>query len=88
MRNLAWSVRTNHGKKNGAVCRFNALRAPSDKTTIVHSEEKIDEIIANQSKKLNEKVLSYIITISDLSDVKYLEILVDHGLFVFTKFPS
>ena len=31
-------------------------------------------------------MISYIITISDLSDVKYSEILVDLGLFVITKF--
>lgn len=64
--------------KKVAACRFDALRALSDETAIVHSEEKIDEIIANQSKKLCEKVLSYIIIIavSDLSDATYAEILV------------
>ena len=34
-------------KKLGAACRFNALRGPSDKTAIVRSEEKIDEITIN-----------------------------------------
>ena len=55
-------------KKNGVACRFNAPWAPSNKTRIVCSEEKIDKTIVKQSKKLTEKVLSYIVT-SDLSDV-------------------
>ena len=62
-------------KKNGVVFRFNAPWAPSNKTRIVRSEEKIDETIVNQSKKLIEKVLSYIVTISDLSDVTLSQIL-------------
>ena len=48
---------------------------PSDKTRIVYSGEKIDKNIVNQSKKLIEKVFSYIVTISDLSDVMLSEIL-------------
>ena len=48
---------------------------PSDKTRIVRSEEKIDETIVKQSKKLIEKVLSFIVTISDLPDVTLSEIL-------------
>ena len=62
-------------KKKGVVCRFNAPWAPSDKTRIVRSEEKIDETIVRQSKKLIEKVLSYIVTISELSGVTLSEIL-------------
>ena len=57
------------------VCRFNAPWAPSNKTRIIRFEEKIDETIVNQSKKLIEKVLSYIVTISDLSDVTLSQIL-------------
>ena len=48
---------------------------PSDKTRIVYSGEKIDKNIVNQSKKFIEKVFSYIVTISDLSDVMLSEIL-------------
>ena len=73
MRNLIKRVQTHHHittcrKKNGVACRFNAPWAPSNKTRIVCSEEKIDKTIVKQSKKLTEKVLSYIVT-SDLSDV-------------------
>ena len=62
------------------MCRFNAPWAPSNKTKIVRSEEKIDETIVNQSKKLIEKVLSYIVTISDLSDVTLSKILEECGV--------
>lgn len=48
---------------------FNAPWAPSDETTIVHSDEKVDETKVQQSKKLTEKVLFYIITINGMSDV-------------------
>ena len=73
MSNLIKRVQTHHHittcrKKNGVACRFNAPWAPSNKTRIVCSEEKIDKTIVKQSKKLTEKVLSYIVT-SDLSDV-------------------
>ena len=49
-----------------------------DKTRIVWSEEKTDETIIKQSRKLIHKVLSYIVTISDLSDVTLSEILELH----------
>ena len=73
MSNLIKRVQTHHHittcrKKNGVACRFNAPWAPSNKTRIVCSEEKIDKTIVKQSKKLTEKVLSYIVT-SDLSDI-------------------
>ena len=45
------------------------------RTRIVRSEEKINEIIVKQSKKLIEKVCSYMVTISDLSGVKLSKIL-------------
>ena len=48
--------------------KFNALWASSDKTRIV-----------KQRKKLIEKVLSYIVTVSDLSDVTLSEILEEYG---------
>ena len=67
-------------KKKGVVCRFNAPWAPSNKTKIVHFEEKIDKTIVNQSKKLIEKVFSYIVTISDLSDVSLSQILEECGV--------
>ena len=73
MSNLIKRVQTHHHittcrKKNGVACRFNAPWAPSNKTRIVCSEEKTDKTIVKQSKKLTEKVLSYIVT-SDLSDI-------------------
>ena len=73
MSNLIKRGQTHHHittcrKKNGVACRFNAPWAPSIKTRIFCFEEKIDETIVKQSKKLTEKVLSYIVT-SDLSDV-------------------
>ena len=77
--NLVKKVQTHHHtttcrKKNGVACRFNAPWAPSDETRIVGSEEKIDETMVKQSKKLIEKVLCYFAT-SDLSDVTLSEIL-------------
>ena len=47
---LVKKVQTHHHtttcrKKNGVVCRFNAPWEPSDTTTIVCSDEKIDETI-------------------------------------------
>ena len=56
------------------------LLAPSNKTSIVHSEEKIDETIVDQSKKLIEKLLSHVVTISDLSDVTQSQILEECGV--------
>ena len=46
------------------TCRFDAPWAPPDKTRIVRSEKKIDETKVKQSKKLIEKVLSHIVTVS------------------------
>ena len=85
MTNLVKKVQTHHHtttcrKKKSVVCRFNAPWAPSDKTKIVRSEEKIDESIVKQSKKRIDKLLSYIITISDLSDVTLSEILGECGV--------
>ena len=57
MSNMEKKVQTHHhtatcGKKKGVACRFNAPSlAPSNKTRIVRSEEKIDETIVNQRKK-------------------------------------
>lgn len=39
------------------------------------SQGKIDEIIEKQSKKLTEKVLYYIVAVSDMSDATQSEIL-------------
>ena len=41
----------------------------SDETRIVRSEENMNEAKVNQSKKPIDKVLSYIGTINDLSDI-------------------
>ena len=41
----------------------------SDETRIARIARNIDEIIVKQSEKLIEKVLSYIVTISNLSNV-------------------
>ena len=84
MSNLVKRVQTHHHtttcrKKKGVACRFNAPWAPSDKTRIVRSEEEIDETIVKQSKKL-EKVLSYIVKISDLSDVTLSGVLEESGV--------
>ena len=62
------------------MCRFNVPWAPSDKTRTVRSEEKIDENIVKQSRKRIDKVLSYFVTISDLSDVTLSEILEECGV--------
>ena len=72
MSNLFKKVQTHHHTstcKKGVVCRFKAPWAPSSKTRIVHSKEKIGEVTVKQSKKLVDKVLSYTVTISDLSVV-------------------
>ena len=58
MSNLVKRVQSHHNtttcrKKKSVACRFNAPWAPSDKTRIVRSKEKIDETIVNQSEKLN-----------------------------------
>ena len=85
MSKLIKKVQTHHHtttcrKEKGVVCRYNAPWSPSGKTRIVRSHEAIDETIVKQSKKLIDKVLSYIITISDLSDVTVSEILEDYGV--------
>ena len=85
MSNLVKKVQTHHHtttcrKKKGIACRLNAPWPLSNKTRIIRSEEKIDETIVNQSKKLIEKVLSYIVTISDLSDVTLSQILEECGV--------
>ena len=84
MSKLVKKVQTHHKttcrKKKGVLCRFNAPWVPSSKTRIICSEEKIDETIVNQSKKLIEKILSYIVTISDLSDVTLSQILEECGV--------
>ena len=67
-------------RKKKGLCRFNAPWAPSNKTRIVCSEEKIDETIVNQCKNLIEKVLSFNVTISDLSDVTLSKILEECGV--------
>ena len=74
MNNLVKKVQTHHHtttcrKKKSVTCRFNDPWAPTDKTRIVRSEEKIDETIIKQGRKLIDKVHSYIVTASDLSDV-------------------
>ena len=66
--NLVKKLQTHHQtttcrKKKGVVlCRFNTPWAPLNKTRTVHSEEKIDETTVKQSKKLVDKVLSYIVS--------------------------
>ena len=83
--NLVKKVQTHHHtttcrEKKGVACRFDAPWAPSYETRIVCSERKIDETVVNQSIKLIDKVLSYVITISDLSDVTLSEILEECGV--------
>ena len=76
---LTYHHTTPSKKKKGVVCRFNAPWTPLNKTRIVHSEEKIAETIVMQSKKFIDEVRSYIVTISDLSDVRLSEILEECG---------
>ena len=75
---------TSRRKKEGVAYKLNAPWAPSDETRIVHSEETVIEAILNQSKKRVDKVLSYIITISDLSGVTLSEILKECGVTAMT----
>ena len=77
---LVRKVQTHHHtttcrKKKGVTCRFNAPWTPSMETRIVRCEENIDEMKVKSSKKLIEKVLSYIVKIDDLSYVTQSEIL-------------
>ena len=85
MSNLVKKVQTHHHtttcrKKKEVACRLNAPWPLSNKTRIIRSEEKIDETIVNQSKKLIEKVLCYIVTTGDLSDVTLSQILEECGV--------
>ena len=60
--------------------RFNPPLAPSDETRIVHSEENINEAKVKQSKKLIDKVISYIVAINYLFDMTLSEILENSGV--------
>ena len=80
MSNLVKKVQTHYHtttcrKKKCVACRFNAPLAASDKTGIVRSEERFGENIVKQNKKLIDKVLSYIVTISNLFDLTLSEFL-------------
>ena len=57
------------------MCRFNTPWVPLDETRIERSEDNKDEAKVNQRKKLIDKVLSYTLTINDLSDITLSEIL-------------
>ena len=61
-------------------CRFNSLWTPSYETRIIRSEENMDETKTKQSKKLIDKMLSYIFTTNYLSDIALSEILKIMGL--------
>lgn len=61
-------------------CRFNSLWTPSYETRIIRSEENMDETKTNQSKKLIDKMLSYIFTTNYLSDIALLEIFKNNGV--------
>ena len=52
---------------------------PSDETRIMRSQEDMGEAKVKQSKKIIDKVLSYIVTINDLSDITLSEILEKSG---------
>ena len=67
-------------KKKDVTSRINATLAPTDKTRTVRFEEKIDEALVKQSRKLIDKVLSNIVTISDLSDATLSEHLEECGV--------
>ena len=67
-------------EKKGVACRFNAPWALSDKSRIFCSEEKIDKTILKYSKKLIKKVLSFVVTMNDMSDVPLSEILEESGV--------
>ena len=62
------------------MCRFKAPWAPSNEHRIVRSEENMDEAKVNQSEKLIYKVLCYIVTLDDLSDIASSEILEKSGV--------
>lgn len=62
-------------KNKDVASRFNATWVPSDEARIAHSEENMNETKIKQSKKLVDKVNSYIVTINDLSHITVSEIL-------------
>ena len=72
MNKLVRKVQTHH---HTTTCRkkkgFNAPWTPSMETRIVRCEETIDEMKVKSSKKLIEKVLSYIVKLDDLSYMSY-----------------
>ena len=77
---LVRKVQTHHHtttcrQKKRVTCRFNAPWTPSIEHRIVCCEENKDEMKVKSSKKLIEKVLSYIVKIDDLSYVTQSEIL-------------
>ena len=61
-------------------CRFNSLWTPSYETRIIRSEENMDETKTKQSKKLIDKMLSYISTTNYLSDIALSEIFKNNGV--------
>ena len=61
-------------------CRFNSLWTPSYETRIIRSEENMDETKTKQSKKLIDKMLSYIFTTNYLSDIALSEIFKNNGV--------
>ena len=67
-------------KKKGVTCRFNAPWPPSNETRIVRSAEYTNETVVKKSKKLINKVLSYIVKIGDLSNITQTEILEKCGV--------
>ena len=82
---LVKKVQTHHHtttcrKKKGITCRFNAPWPPSDETKIVRREEDMDKTKLAASKKLLEKVLSYIVKIDDLSNITQTELLAMCGV--------
>ena len=72
MNKLVRKVQTHH---HATTCRkkkgFNAPWTPSMETRIVRCEENIDKMKVKSSKKLIEKVLSYIVKLDDLSYMSY-----------------
>ena len=70
MNKLVRKVQTHH---HTTTCRkkkgFNAPWTPSMETRIVRCEGNIDEMKVKSSKKLTEKVLSYIVKLDDLLHV-------------------
>ena len=70
---LIRKVQTHHHtttfrRRNDARCIFNAPWPPSLKTRVVWSEENLNKAKVRESKRLAEKVLSYIVTMNSRSD--------------------